>query len=300
VAFAAALAVAVIASSRARADIVLGTAVNYGILVESGANSYQLNNSVVHGNVGIGSGLGAGQVQIASNGFIDELIPGQANTGQLLIADPTATVSNPGNVQGGVLLSQTQVNTALTTVNNLNSTLGAEAGTALTISGSGQVINATAGTLDGSGNFVFTVAANGFNNNATGITINGTASQFVVININNGTSNEAIGGPISLSGGITPDHVLFNYVGTGGILSSSTNKAVVNGIFLAPHMAINLDNININGRLFGGRAGTDFQTVSGFSLFVAIPEPSTVALGLVTVVIGLGYARYRGKRPAAA
>ena len=109
----------------------------------------------------------------------------------------------------------------------------------------------------------------------------------MVFNINNGTSNEAIGGPISLSGGITSDHVLFNFVGTSGNLGGSAGGAEVNGIFLAPNMKINIDNINIEGRLFGGRAGQDFQTVSGFDLFQppltpaeVVPEPTSLVLAL--------------------
>jgi hypothetical protein len=93
--------------------------------------------------------------------------------------------------------------------------------------------------LDGSGNRVFTVGSNGFNNNNGGFTIVGLATDFVVININNGTTNESLGGPISLSGGITPDHVLFNFTGTSGNLGASAGGATVNGLILAPNMKIN-------------------------------------------------------------
>ena len=146
------------------------------------------------------------------------------------------------------------------------------------------------------------MAAGGFSDNSGGVTINGTASQFVVININNGTSNENFQGPLLLSGGITPDHVLWNFTGTSGNLGGTTNGAAVTGIFLAPNMAFNADNITFEGRLFGGAPNADFETVSGFTLVQAgVPEPSTTALGLVTAVFGLGYARYRRKNatPAA-
>jgi hypothetical protein len=260
----------------------LGAALDYGVLVESGAHSYQLNNSTINGNVGIGANLGSGGVQIASNGFIKL---GGGGTGRLDIVDASATVSNPGNVAGGVHFSQSQVTIALSTVNSLNTTLGAESGTTLTISGSGQTVLASSGTLDGSGNHVFTVVANGFNNNSGGFTIQGSSTDYVVINIDNGTSNESFQGPINLTGGITSDHVLLNFVGTSGNLGSgSTNGAAINADILAPNMAVNLDNMVINGRLFGGLSGQDFQTVSGFTLNqpVNVPEPSSVAL------LGLG------------
>jgi hypothetical protein len=218
--------------------------------------------------------------------------------GALYIADhPTGTISNLANVQGGVFYDQFQVTAALSTVNSLNTTLGAEAGTALVISGGGQIVNASAGTLDGSGNRVFAVASNNFNNNNQGFTINGSATDFVVVNILNGTSNEALGGPITLSGGITAGHVLFNFVGTSGNLGASAGGAAVSGTFLAPQMEINLDNVDITGHLFGGASGTDFQLVSGFNLH-AVPEPGSIVL-LSIGVVGAACLRRRAKaRPA--
>ena len=82
---------------QAQAGFAIGTAANYGVLIEPGAHSLQLNNSTVTGNVGIGSGLENGGVQIASNGFI---------TGQLQLADSSASVSNPANVSGGVFFNR--------------------------------------------------------------------------------------------------------------------------------------------------------------------------------------------------
>jgi PEP-CTERM motif len=207
-------------------------------------------------------------------------VGGDPTTGQLLLVDNlnTALISNVGNVQGGALANQSQVTTAINTVNSLNTTLGAESGTALTISGGGQVVNASSGTLDGSGNRVFTIASNGFSNNNTGFTVNGAASDYVVFNIDNGTSNESLGGPIALSGGITPDHVLFNYVGTSGNLGASAGGATINGTALAPNMKINLDNMTPNGHLFGGLSGQDFQVVSGFHLNATVPEPASAVL----------------------
>jgi len=72
--------------------------------------------------------------------------------------------------------------------------------------------------------------------------------------------------------------VLFNFTGTSGDLGASAGGATVNGVFLAPNMKVNLDNVTINGRLFGGRTNQDFQIVSGFQLnrpaAVVVPEPA--------------------------
>lgn len=280
-------------ASVANATFVFGTAENYGVLIEPGAHSFQLNNSTINGTVGIGANIGGAggnpaNIQIASNGFIKDAVLGLPSTGQLLLVDNinTASISNTANVQGGVLANQSQVTTAITTVNSLNSTLGAEAGTALTISGGGQVVNASSGMPDSSGNFVFTIASNGFNNNNQGFTINGGPNDYVVLNIDNGTSNEAFGGPISLTGGISEDHVLLNFVGTGGNLGASAGGATINATVLVPNMKVNLDNMTLNGHLFGGASGQDFQTVSGFNLNAPIiPEPSTLALlGVVALL----------------
>src|SRR5690242_10684361 len=68
--------------------ISLGSAANYGILVEPGVHNFQLDNSTITGNVGIGAGLsGPSNVQIAGNGFIIEAVAGQPNTGQLRLVD---------------------------------------------------------------------------------------------------------------------------------------------------------------------------------------------------------------------
>jgi choice-of-anchor A domain-containing protein len=190
-------------------------------------------------------------------------------------------------------------------MNTLSSTLGAESGTALTISGGGQTINASDGTVDGSGNEVFTVAANSFNLQ-NGITINGTASQYVVINIDNGTANEKINGAVNLTGGITSDHVLFNFVGTGGELGGSANKAVANGIFLAPNMKVNIDSVTIDGRLIGGGSSTsnnDFKIVSNaYVVQPNVPVPSTlVMLSIMSGMVGMvwSYRRLTATKVAA-
>jgi choice-of-anchor A domain-containing protein len=275
------------AATATEAAFNLGAAGTFGVLVEPSAHNFQLNNSTVTGNVGVGAGVDA--IQIASNGFI---------TGQLLLADTGLTVANSGNVSGGVLQGQSQVTTALNDINTLSSTLGIQVGTGLSITSATTTINVNTGTLIG-GNYVFTIASNGFNNDNTGFTVSGGAGDFVVFNINNGTSNEDFGGPISLSGGITSDHVLFNYVGTGGELKSALGGATVNGIFLAPHMKINIDNVTINGRLFGGLTDQDFQLVSGFNLnapadIPGVPEPSALCIyALGATLIGLTRLRPR-------
>jgi hypothetical protein len=260
--------------SESRAGFALGAASGYAVLVDANTNDFQMtSNSSVTGNVGIGS-------PITAVGLAGGTITGNLDFSG---AAPSGGPNFGGTVGGTTSTNVSAVSTALSVASSLNTVLGAEAGTSLTVSGSGQVINASAGTLDGSGNRVFTVAANAFNNNFTGITINGTSSDFVVINILNGTTNENLGGAVKLTGGITSDQVLFNFVGTSGNLSSGpTNNAIVNGVWLAPNMKINVDSVTITGRLFGGRSGQDYSIVSNAFVIQPTaaldPEPSTISL----------------------
>jgi hypothetical protein len=285
--FAALAILFIVIAPQARAGFSLGAGADFAVLVEPDLHNFNLtSDSGITGNVGIGSPINA---VMLSSGTI---------TGNLDFsgAAPSGGPGYGGTVTGTEMTSDSTVTSALSTVNSLSSTLGAESGTALTISGGGQTINATSGTLDGSGNYVFTVSASHFNpgGGSGGITINGTASQYVVINVDNGTSNESINGAINLTGGITADHVLFNFVGTGGELGGAANDKIANGVFLAPDMKVNLNSVTIDGRIFGGGSTTsnnDFQIVSNAYVNAPgnsqVPEPASILLlGTVLAVTG--------------
>jgi hypothetical protein len=250
----------------------LGTGVNYGILTFDSAHNVQMSNSTLNGNWGIGTG---GTAQFSSgtiNGNVD-FQGAQQPPGSL----GSATIT--GSVNSFVA----NVGSAITTLDNLSITLGGESGTSLAITGGGQTINASAGTLNGADR-VFNVTALDFTG---GITVNGSASDFVVFNFNNGTGNIALKGGVTLTGGISADHVLFNFDGTGGQLGGNTNggnNGIINADFLFPNMKLNIDNTVINGRLLGGRSGQDFQFVSGMQLTAPptpVPEPETGSLLLL-------------------
>jgi hypothetical protein len=296
------LTICVVLPRESYAGFSLGQGTNYAVLVEPNLHNFGLtSDSGIFGNVGIGSPINA--VGLASG-----IIQGNLDFSG---AQSSGGPNFGGTVTGSVTSNVAAVTSALNTVNSLSSTLSGESGTPLTISGSGQTVNASSGMLDASGNEVFSVASNGFRNNSGGFTINGTASQFVVININNGTSNETIGGPISLTGGITSDHVLFNFSGTGGELHGSANGATANGVFLAPNMKINVDNTIFDGRLFGGGSSTsnnDFQIVSNAYVVqpvsvscVCVPEPASITTALIGgMSLGLvGVLRWRRRKKVA-
>jgi hypothetical protein len=162
---------------------------NYAILFDgNGGNTLQITNITVNGNVGVG---GTGQMTDSGPSTINGQINFSAlNTGQF-------SNNNASNViTGGVSFNVAAVGSALTSLSSLNSTLGAEAGTAISILGN-TTINASAGKLDASGNMVFTVTA--FNTtNSNVLTINGDGVHNVVLNF---TSSTNFNNQVVLTGG---------------------------------------------------------------------------------------------------
>jgi hypothetical protein len=56
----------------------------------------------------------------------------------------------------------------------------------------------------------------------------------VVIDIT-GNSNNKLDGALTLTGGITPDQVLINFIGSGGNVQGAANGATLEGTFLIPN-----------------------------------------------------------------
>lgn len=264
-----------VATSSAHATLIqIGSnASNYGLLYEgAGGHNLAITNVTVNGNVGVG---GTGVVQDSGpSTIVGNVDFSAANTGQF-------HSTNGSNVlTGTVNYSVAAVTSALTSVNGLNSTLGAEAGTSISIHNS-TTINASAGVLDATGDRVFDVTS--FNTtNSDVITINGDAAgDAVVVNFLGLSAN--FDATVVLNS-ILPDQVLWNFVGgsglTGGATLSINNNASgaghaglsAQGIFLNPNGPISVVNSNVIGRVFGGDSH-DFQYVSGAHL--TVPTGST-------------------------
>jgi len=258
-------------------------ATSYGVLFTGGGtNTLQVTNVTVNGNVGVGgTGLMTDSGPSTINGTVNFFA---SNTGQF----SNNNVSNV--ITGGVNFGVLSVNTLLTNLETLNTTLGGEAGTAVAIVGS-TTINASTGTLDANGNRIFTVTS--FNTtNGNKLTINGSATDFVVLNF---SSSVNFNNQVQLTGGITPDHILYNFVGGSGLvggptlqindnLSNNTPNCslgvyCVQGYFLDPNGAVSVTNANILGGVWGGDTH-DFQYVSGANVqtFVSAPEPGSLVL----------------------
>jgi hypothetical protein len=292
-----------VAVPEARAGFSLGVAGQFAVLGQFDNSQTNFNNGTITGDVGIGSPR---SFTISNASVVGSIrFSGAANTsGMTPDSDPGSnpgpfTVSGGGTVSGAVVANDPVVTAAINAMNSLSQTLGAEAGTNLTLTSS-QTVLASSGILDASGNRVFDTTSVSLNNGTT-LTINGSASEYVVINV---TDNDpAFNGQIVLTGGITSDHVLFNMFGGcydnlgacaghqyhgGPTLTISTNGDTTTGIFLDPNGGMQINHSVLNGRFFGGDL-TNQQIVSGAYItapvyvdprctgvcITAVPEPGS-------------------------
>ena len=296
-------------SAGARAGFVLGDASQYALLFEGGGgNTLQITN-VTTNTTGGGTGVAAGQ-----GGGIGNI--GVGNTGKVSLSGPgtingnldIAAVNNGQVTGGGVTIKGStnygvgMVASALNTVSALNATLGALSGTSVAVNGN-TTINVSPGMFSASGAGytnvrVFDVSSLSLNSGQT-LTINGDANGDAVV-LNFGSGNWNFHGNVVLTGGLTPDDVIFNFVGGSGLSggptldinngggSPSNGSFLSQGIFLDPNGPISVVNSNVLGRVFGGDSH-DFQYVSGSNITAptpstAVPAPSTVALALAGAV----------------
>ncbi|HEY2157577.1 MAG TPA: collagen-binding domain-containing protein [Isosphaeraceae bacterium] len=285
-----------LSAESARAGYDLGLAANYGVLANPGTHNFQLSSDDhITGNIGVLSS------DMTSTGTNNNIKFANATVTGRLDLQGTNTNGIGGTATGGVFTGVSDVLTAYNTLTALASTEAGKAGTTIVYSGTGgTTIAATNGTPDGNGNNVFTTTAAALSGSLNGtLTVSGTASQYVVINITGTNQNFQFTQGIALSGGITDDHVLLNFTGTGSIqVGGSGHGATLHGDILAFGYTFNMDNVTVDGRVFGGDGSKDFQIVSGFNLNqpVNVPEPSSLALVALGGGACLAIRRRRARR----
>ncbi len=132
-------------------------------------------------------------------------------------------------------------------------------------------------------------------NNITGtLTFSGGVNDFYVINLkgNLGTINT----PMVLSGGVTANHILFNFLATTGNVFQTSGGGVEYGTYLATRGAdFQFSNLNLTGSLIN-TAG-HIQLVSGSKVTNAVPlspvpEPQTYAM----LLAGIGLIGFVARR----
>jgi hypothetical protein len=247
-------------------------------LVNNGASGGDINTAPVNANIGIGN-LASGTINLHNevvNGEVDcsgscaSAVSGGAITGTQLRNGALFPAGHPASVNSNVAA----VGLAITAAENLSSEFGAlsGSGTPVSINTGSQTINASSGFLDPTtGARVFTSSTFAIGNGNT-LTINGTASQQVVIDVT-GSSTTKLDGALTLTGGITSDNVLINFIGVGGSVQGAANGATLDGTFLIPNEAVTLNSLTIDGRVFGGEANKNFQFVSNAFILQPVPAP---------------------------
>jgi hypothetical protein len=245
------------------AGLDLGTDNNYAF-IDLGATTLGWNSGPVAGNVLFGLGLTA-NLSGGNNGGI--------TNGGVLFHDSSATIN--GALQNPItqtLVSNTITQNAATIAQNVSSFASSLAATQ-----NFTTINTTT-TITGNGNLNVIDVANIQN---AKLTLSGTANDFFLFNVSNAISTNQ---PMTLSGGVTPDHILFNLTGTGTVAVFQTSGGDVSyGTYLATNGGkFQFSNLVLTGRLIN--IGGDVQLVSGSSI-PAVPEPGTFALVSIGAIV---------------
>jgi hypothetical protein len=107
----------------------------------------------------------------------------------------------------------------------------------------------TATTVTGNGD-VNVIAING--NITASLILSGGTNDVFVVNVT-GSLNLRGSSVLGLAGGVTADHVIYNFVGRHTITARAQN--VLNGTLLAPHGSFNLNGTTVNGEIVAGGAG---------------------------------------------
>ena len=258
----------------------LGDAADFAVLGLDGADvTISSGATTVTGDVGIGPN----------------------NTGDLLKATITGTLfvdptASP-NIHGDLNVTGGQIAQDLTQASD-DALAASLAATALTPTQTfGDITNSTTITADQICNVIL---LNSLDLVKDTLTLSGGAGDFFLFNVTNGfTFNGSL---IVLDGGLTSDHVLFNFSTTGtGDIDIFKDTAVAYGTFLAPTRDVTLDKATLYGAVLSGEKIVVHSGAQlNFTPFSPpppppppeIPEPASFMLmGLGLASLGFGHRR---------
>jgi len=231
----------------------LGIAAQFTILETNGGNISMANASnagFVTGNVGVNGG-----------NFSDSGVPINGN-----VIVGTAATLNPnvaGNVTGTTTTNQSLLTTAANNAASASSTFAAQTATLPNTSVTGTTtINLASGVN------VANLTSVNLGNGQT-LTLNGPAGSEIILNDSGGVTLNS--GHIVLTGGLTPNDVVFNLTGTQSLSTSGglNNESTLAGIFLALDAQAMLSPGALTGEIISGK---NISIASGGSV-QAVPAP---------------------------
>ena len=247
----------------------LGQAANFAVFSLDGTVN-NLSNVTVNGNVGVGP-----------NGDLKLMAPSTVNG--TVFRDPSSTISaNAGTATGGFQV--TSLSQAVTDAQNASTAFAALTPT-VTL---GNITTAT--TINRTGVDTVINLSGGITLNNANLTLNGGAGDSFVLNIQGGLSLVGTAA-LTLTGGVLPQNVFYNFLGTGTTLATHVGDSVI-GVVLAVQRDINFDGSFI-GEIIGG--GSQLSLLSGATVTTVIPEVPAFAplAGVFVLVIGLSHLRRR-------
>lgn len=249
--------------------------IQYALVSVGSGATLMVNSGPITGKVLIGDGsnatsAGGGHGQIT--GGLDISPPVSGDNLQSLATKPTIT-----------LVSPTIGTTAFSDAATLSSTVAGLTPT--------QTFGSISGTQTITGNGGLNVINVTSLSNPT-LTLRGTANDIFVFNVANSFSTNRV---MTLTGGLTPDHILWNFTGGGTTVFSTSGGNLLYGTFLATSAGarFQFSSLDLTGQLIN--TGDHIQFVSNSSMtgapFTTVPEPNSgllMASGLMLGLLGIG------------
>ena len=239
------------------AGLNLGIDVYYA-LIDLNQTNLTWNSGPISGNVLLGQGLKA---QLAGGGNRG----GASGTVQY---DPSTAMNGSQQSQNKLLPVPTSVTSAaLTAARNVSNY-------AASLPATGNINNA--GIIQGNGGLNVINVANIKN---APLTLSGTASDIFIINVSGGIQTNQ---PMTLSGGVSPSHVLFDLTGSSGNILQASKGSVLYGTYLATNGGdFNFSQLNLTGAVIN--IGGNVQFVGQSQIQASAPFMPFQLPGIVSV-----------------
>jgi choice-of-anchor A domain-containing protein len=187
-------------------------------------------------------------------------------------------VSGRGTIGGSIVTNATVLNTA-----DADAATASSAARALTANQTfGNIRTAT--TVTGNGGL--NVIQIGGNINAS-LTLSGSAADIFIVNVRGSLRLGSQEG-LLLSGGVTADHVIYNFTGTTGSVTLNAGSTA-NGTILAPRYNVSVNGATVNGELIAGGGTLHLGQGATVNQVSFNPAPPVTANGTLSGVVFVDY-----------